>query len=149
MKLRNGILAAAAVLALTACATGDVKTWLAGSPTRSPPCDQPQCNYKLVVKSCDSTGIYPEYDEIYVKKGVHRIHWVIVTPGYTFAQADGIHFPGNPREFTDGTRVNPKEFSWKDTNDNPQGAPEKKFKYNVRILSGGNECNYDPSVVNE
>src|SRR6185436_8754916 len=98
----------------------------------SPPCDQPQCNYTLVVRSCDSTGIYPEYDEIVVRKGVHRIHWVIVTPGYTFAQADGIHFPGNPPEVTGGTRVNPKEF-----------------KYNVRILSGGNQCDYDPSVVNE
>jgi len=146
MKLWTGMLLAA-VLALTACATGDVKTWLAGSPTRSPPCDKPQCNYTLVVKSCDSTGIYPEYDEIVVRKGVHRIHWVIVTPGYTFAQADGIHFPGNPPEFTGGTRVNPKEFSWTDTND--PAAPPKKFKYNVRILSGGNQCDYDPSVVNE
>ena len=146
MKIRIGILLAA-VLALAACATGDIDKLIAGPPTRSPPCDQPQCNYKLVVKGCDATGIYPEYDEIVVKKGVHRIHWVIVTPGYTFAQADGIHFPGNPPEFTNGTRVNPKEFSWTDTN--AQGAPEKKFKYNVRILSGGNQCDYDPSIVNE
>ena len=146
MKIRIGILFAA-VLALAACATDDIKAWIAGPPSRSPPCDQPQCNYKLTVRSCDSTGISPEYDEIVVSKGVHRIHWVIVTPGYTFAQADGIHFPGNPPEFTGGIRVNPKEFSWTDTND--RAAPPKKFKYNVRILSGGNECNYDPSVVNE
>jgi len=92
MKIRIGILFAA-VLALAACATDDIKAWIAGPPSRSPPCDQPQCNYKLTVRSCDSTGISPEYDEIVVSKGVHRIHWVIVTPGYTFAQADGIHCP--------------------------------------------------------
>jgi len=145
MKIRIGILFAA-VLALAACATGDINKWVAGPPTRSPPCDLPQCNYKLVVKSCDSTGIYPEYDEIVVKKGVHRIHWVIVTPGFTFA-TDGINFPGNPSELTDGTRVTPKEYSWKDTN--AAGAPEKKFKYNIRLFSGGNQCDYDPSIVNE
>jgi hypothetical protein len=147
MKIRIGILGA--VAALVACSTTEVKTWLGTSPTRSPVCNQPQCTYKLAVKSCDSTGLEPEYDEILVGKGVHRIHWVITTPGFTFAPADGVHFPGNPREFTEGTRVNPKEFSYKDTNDNPKGAPEKKFKYNVRVLSGGNQCNYDPSVVNE
>jgi len=148
MKIRIG-LAFAAVLTLVACSTAEVKTWLGTTPTRSPICTQPQCTYKLAIKSCDPSGIEPEYDEIHVGKGEHRIHWVITTPGFTFAEADGISFPGSPPEFTEGLRVTPKEFKWKDRNDNPQGAPERKFKYSVRVLSGGNQCYYDPSVVND
>ena len=139
----------AAVFLVAGCAAGEAfKSWAEGY-SRSPTCTQPQCNYKITVTSCSESGIRAEYDPIHVGKGVHRLHWVITTPGYTF-ETDGIKFKNNPREFTNGTRVNPREFSWTDTNDIPQGGAEKKFKYDVKILDpSGKVCLYDPSVVNE
>jgi hypothetical protein len=149
MKARKThILLVAAFLVAGCAATANVQNYLEGY-TRSPTCDQPQCNYTIDVTACSESGIRPNYNPIYVGKGTHRLHWVITTPGYTF-DAGGIAFKGNPREFTNGTRVNPKEFSWTDNNDNPQGGAQKWFKYDVKILDGnGRVCLYDPSVVNE
>jgi hypothetical protein len=139
-------LAGAAAIVLVGCATGDV---VSPRATHSPQCTQAQCNYTIQVYSCDKRGIVPEYDVIHVAKGTHRIHWVIVSPGFTFA-TDGIAFPGNPSELSNGTRVTPKEFSWTDTNASAQGAPPKGFKYDIRILdNGGRTCLHDPSVVND
>jgi hypothetical protein len=116
----------------------------------SAPCALPQCNYAIKLDSCSEDGIHTDYEFIHVDKGQHRLHWVIVTPGYKFARKDGIKFskPPTPPEFTRGTRVNDKEFSWVDKN---PGQNKKDFKYDVRIVetSTGKECHYDPSVVNE
>ena len=147
MNARKRILVLVA-LVLAGCAGGEVRQWL-GMESRSPRCTLPQCNYKITVESCSKDGIKPEYDHIHVDKGTHRIHWVITSPGYEFA-TNGVAFPGNPREFSNGTRVTPKEFSWTDTNDSPQGAPAKSFKYDIRIVdSAGRTCLHDPYVVNE
>ena len=139
-------LAAVAAVVLAGCTTLGIA---ATKATHSPPCTQPQCNYTIQVYSCDKNGITPEYEYIHVGKGTHRIHWVITTPGATFT-ANGIAFPGNPTELTNGLRVNPKEFSWTANNSSAQGAPEKVFKYDIRIVdSSGATCLHDPSVVND
>jgi len=144
MNSRRSLGFAAAIL-VTACATID----RAPKTIRSPQCTTPQCTYTVQVYSCDRKGIVPEYEEIHVAKGTHRIHWVITTPGATFTP-NGIDFPGRPPEITDGLRVNPKEFSWTVTNSSPQGAPEKRFKYDIRVVdSSGATCLLDPSVVND
>ena len=142
------VLLVAAFLVAGCAATADVKNYLDGY-ARSPTCNQAQCNYKIDVTACSDSGIRPEYEPIHVGKGTHRLHWVITTPGYTF-DTTGIFFPGNPPEFTNGTRVTAKEFSWTDTNNIPQGGNPKPFKYEIKILdSSGKVCVKDPSVVNE
>ena len=136
----------AAAILLTACATSDR---VMPKAVQSPQCTLPQCNYTIQVLSCTPQGIIPEYEEIHVAKGTHRIHWVITSPGATFA-ANGIEFPTRPAELTNGVRVNSKEFSWTVTNNTPQGAPEKRFKYDIRVVdSSGATCLHDPSVVND
>ena len=115
----------------------------------SAPCSLPQCNYAIKVENCSKDGVHTDYEFIHVDKGEHRIHWIIVTPGYKFAKQDGIKFskPASPAEFTKGTRVNDKEFSWVDTN---PGQNKKTFKYDVKMVDdSGKPCDYDPSVVNE
>lgn len=135
-----------AALVLAGCAT--VKSWV-HTESVSPPCDQPQCNYKIVVEGCSEDQIKSEFDVIRVAKGTHRIHWVITQGNYTFAQ-NGIALPGKPREFTNPDRVNPKEFSWTDTNDNKPGDKPKKFKYDINVVdSTGRVCKHDPSIVND
>ena len=146
---KTHVLLVAAFLVAGCAATANITNYLDGY-TRSPTCTQPQCSYKIEVTGCSERGIRPEYNPIHVGKGTHRLHWVITTPGYTFDAKSGISFPGNPREFTNGTRVTPKEFSWTDNNDIPQGGAQKTFKYDVKILDSNNRvCIYDPSVVNE
>jgi hypothetical protein len=145
---KTHVLLVGALLVAGCAATNTVTNWLDGYAA-SPVCKDPQCNYKIAVTSCSESGIRPEYNPIHVDKGTHRLHWVITTPGYTF-DTSGIAIKGNPREFTNGTRVNPREFSWTDTNDIPQGGAKKTFKYDVKILdSTGKVCLYDPSIVNE
>ena len=135
--------------ALVVGAVFPVSALAAHRSKHSAPCALPQCNYAIKITKCDKAAIHTDYEFIHVDKGEHRLHWVIVTPGYTFAK-DAIKFskPANPAEFTEGTRVNDKEFSWLDKN---PGQNKKTFKYDVKIIetSTGKACDYDPSVVNE
>ena len=103
---KTHVLLVAAFLVAGCAATANVKSYLDGY-TRSPTCEQEQCNYTIEITACSESGIRPNFDPIHVGKGTHRLHWVITTPGYTF-DTSGIAFPGNPGEFTRGTRVTPK-----------------------------------------
>ena len=150
MKPRNAF--SLAVLASVCMMAGGVLAAHLGA--HSAACSLPQCNYAIKISSCDPKGVHPDYETIHVDKGTHRLHWIIVTPGYKFVAnpGRGIAFsqPPNPPEFTQGTRVNDKEYSWVDTNNIAQGGAKKTFKYDIKIVNdAGKECPYDPYVVNE
>jgi hypothetical protein len=114
-------------------------------------CDADKC-VEVVVNYCDSsTGISVSVDPLVFElpKGLKKIKWEIVTPGFEFP-SDGITVTGGGGEFSGGPDGSKK---FRVNNKHSVGIPATDYKYVVKVRTTGSssrDCKpLDPVISNK
>lgn len=102
------------------------------------------CVVSVTIGEKCAIRVSPEYLHVRTK-GQVTLLWKISPARWSFEEKDGIAFKGSAEPFTDGRRLAPQVWQWKDRNERPG-----YFAYGVNVVSDkGQKCSIDPGVFND
>lgn len=110
-------------------------------------CTDPSCSVTVTASACNKDSIKADPAELAVVEKEMVIVWTVTSPGYTFAQRDGIFFKNAPEGEFRCQRSEGRDTQFQCRNRNGQTSPTG-YDYGITLVYNGQRCQADPTIIN-